>query len=355
MKNKFLKYLVDPLTGENISQKLVFKQIDNEIIDGLLFFSSWWYPIINGVPRLLVNGAKSDLLRRYFNFFETYRLKLPTPVSKQWKQVLLSVADSDKFSIHQRKTAESFTFEWKNIYRENSFEQKNYLHFTGPFVDEKLISNKTIIDVGCGSGRFTKQPALIGAKVVFGVDLGDTVEVAYQLTRNLTNVAIVQCDIYNLPFGRVFDLAHSIGVIHHLSDPYMGFSKLPKLLKKEGQLIVWVYNRRHNNRALYFYEPVRKITSRLPKELLYYICYIPAFGVHMINLLTEHFKNPPFGYYRNFPFNMKLNDTFDVFATPKCNYFLVEEVIGWYKRVGLKKIKAYEHPEAGITCIGTHG
>lgn len=59
----------------------------------------------------------------------------------------------------------------------------------------------------------------------------------------------------------------------------------------------------------------------------------------------------PFSYYANFPFNMKLNDAFDVLATPKSNYYFKEEVESWYKKSKLKNIRSFEHPEAGITAI----
>jgi hypothetical protein len=60
----------------------------------------------------------------------------------------------------------------------------------------------------------------------------------------------------------------------------------------------------------------------------------------------------PFSYYANFPFNMKLNDAFDVLATPKSNYYYVEDIEKWFKKASLKRIRAFEHKEAGITCIG---
>jgi hypothetical protein len=51
---------------------------------------------------------------------------------------------------------------------------------------------------------------------------------------------------------------------------------------------------------------------------------------------------------------MKLNDAFDVLATPKSNYYYSEEIEKWFSDSKLKNIKSYEHPEAGITCIGKY-
>jgi hypothetical protein len=50
---------------------------------------------------------------------------------------------------------------------------------------------------------------------------------------------------------------------------------------------------------------------------------------------------------------MKLNDAFDVLATPKSNYYYKEEIEKWFGDGRLRDIRSFEHPEAGITCIGT--
>jgi len=198
--------------------------------------------------------------------------------------------------------------------------------------------------------------------LVFGTDLGESVEVAYKLTKNLNNVCVVQADIYYMPFNKAFDIAYSIGVLHHLPKPKEGFLRLKKVITSGGKMLIWVYNRRNNKRALYLYEPMRAMARKIPRPILLKFCYIPAFIIHLINYLTILFNRIgakkiankiPFHYYANFPFNMKLNDAFDVLATPKSNYYYFEEIEKWFQDADLKNIKSYEHPEAGITCIGT--
>ncbi len=166
-----------------------------------------------------------------------------------------------------------------------------------------------------------------------------------------------------MPFKSQFDIAYSIGVLHHLPKPQEGFSRLPKVLKRGGIMAIWVYNRRNNKRAIYFYEPARDLLKGLPKPILYKFSYLPAIIAEGLNWITRLFnflglkkmaKIIPFSYYANFPFNMKLNDSFDIIATPKSNYYYVEEIEKWFQDAGLKNIKSYEHSEAGITCIGTY-
>lgn len=363
MRESHLSYLSDPTTAASFHM-LKFKEADGHVISGLLVCGTNWYPIVNSIPRILLGELKVQTLQSRYAFFEKYKESMPEPIRKEWQQAIDSIPDLDSFLNHQKKTAESFAYEWKYIYKENTFEKHNFFHFLSPFIKEDNLAGKTTLDIGCGSGRFTKWAALSGTKVSFGSDLGESVEVAYQMTYMLPNVCIVQADIYAMPFRNTFDIAYSIGVLHHLPEPQNGFSALPKVLTVGGQMLIWVYNRRHNARALYFYEPLRSIFRHLSKPLLFKLCYIPGGIVHLINLFGNGLsaigfrtlaQKLPFAYYANFPFNMKLNDAFDVLATPKSNYYTVEEIGAWFNHAGLKHIDAYEHPEAGITCIGTYG
>lgn len=362
MRQKFIGYLIDPINSKNF-QLNSFEEKDGHIISGVLFNEENWYPIINGIPRILINKLKTNLLQSHYEFYEKFKEKLSSKISEQWQKEIGKIQNLEKFIEHQKKTAESFAYEWNNIYKESAFEKQNFLHFIGPHIKEENIREKITLDIGCGSGRFTKHAVSCGAQMAFGTDLSESVEFAYKLTKNLKNVCIVQADIYAMPFQNSFDLAYSIGVLHHLPRPQEGFSRLPKVLKSGGTMAIWVYNRRNNKRALYFYEPARNLLKKFPKPFLYKFSYLPATIAHFLNYFTHFFnflgfktlaKKVPFSYYANFPFNMKLNDSFDIIATPKSNYYYASEIEKWFSDVNLKNIKSYEHPEAGITCQGIY-
>lgn len=362
MRKEHLLFMSDPLSHESFNLTVLEEENDH-ILSGYLETQDSWYPIINGVPRILVNELRENLLQTRYQFLQKYKERLPQNIRNEWEEAVQKIKDFDSFISHQKQTAESFAYEWEHIYKENSFEKQNFFHFAGPYVTEENIAGKKTLDIGCGSGRFTKWAALSGTEVSFGSDLGESVEVAYKLTKDIPNACIVQADIYHMPFKGVFDLAYSIGVLHHLPKPEEGFRRLPSVLKMGGEMVVWVYNRRNNARALYLYEPVRNLLKNLPKPVLYKISYLPAIIAQGLNTLTwilnwyglrKLAKRIPFSYYANFPFNMKLNDTFDILATPKSNYYFVEEICAWFQRRELKDIKAYEHPEAGITCRGEY-
>ena len=75
-----------------------------------------------------------------------------------------------------------------------------------------------------------------GARVV-GVDLSSAVEKAKALCEGYPAVSIVQADLTRLPLAEgVFDLAFSIGVLHHGPDPRGAFREVARRVKPGGRL-----------------------------------------------------------------------------------------------------------------------
>jgi len=160
---------------------------------------------------------------------------------------------------------------------------------------------------------------------------------ARENTKELPNVKVVMADIYHLSkdWQGKFDYIFCIGVLQHLPDPQAGFNKLMPLLKSGGAVSIWVYGRKDNRLAMYFYEPLRRITTRIPHKVLYYLSFLPALMMEIINGL----KLPIFKQYRQFPFKTKWNDAFDVFSAPSARYYMLEEIQEWFEQAGLKDIK----------------
>ena len=85
----------------------------------------------------------------------------------------------------------------------------------------------------------------------------------------MPSVSIVQGDIYFPPFkDALFDAAYSLGVLHHLPDPSRGFHALARKVKNSGWFQVWVYGREGNGWIVYFINPIRSVTSRIPLDIL---------------------------------------------------------------------------------------
>ena len=127
-----------------------------------------------------------------------------------------------ELSAGERQVQRSFDLEHAR-YRDSL-----HLHFTPGLVQQWLddiklapewFRGKTVLDAGCGSGRWTYAMASLGATVI-AVDLTDAgVLAAYKGTKEFERVAVVQSNVSNLPFRpESFDLVVSWGVLHHTPD-----------------------------------------------------------------------------------------------------------------------------------------
>jgi tetratricopeptide (TPR) repeat protein/2-polyprenyl-3-methyl-5-hydroxy-6-metoxy-1,4-benzoquinol methylase len=101
---------------------------------------------------------------------------------------------------------------------------------------------------GCGTGSqsiFTAE-RFQGVRVL-AVDLSlNSICYAIRKTRELgiKNIEYAQADILQLgEIGRTFDIIASVGVLHHLADPFMGWRTLLSLLRPGGFMHLGFYSR----------------------------------------------------------------------------------------------------------------
>ena len=105
------------------------------------------------------------------------------------------------------------------------------------------IEGKSVIDVGCGGGRYSAAWRLLGAGKVVGCDISATgIADARRRVENagIDNVTFEQCNVLSLPFDEgSFDIVYSNGVLHHTVDWEKGVAELVRVLKPGG--LGWLY------------------------------------------------------------------------------------------------------------------
>ena len=93
------------------------------------------------------------------------------------------------------RTVDSFGYQWQRgntVAVDDKFSSADlFLDFIAP-VRPEYFKDKSVLDAGCGQARFAKNAQAFGAKLVVGVDLSESVNVAFENTRTLSNVLIVQ-------------------------------------------------------------------------------------------------------------------------------------------------------------------
>ncbi len=211
-------------------------------------------------------------------------------------------------------------------------------------VDARSLAGKLVLDAGCGGGRYAWLAAKAGARVV-GVDLSSAVDKASALCRGLPGVAIVQADLGRLPLAeRAFDLAFSIGVLHHGPDPRGAFREVARRVKPGGKLAVWLY-RRNTPPQEWANSALRAATTRLPARVLEPLCAalgvvggVP--GLKRILNKVANFSNHP-------DWTLRVCDNFDWYAPKYQSHHTVAELMGWFAEEGFADLVELAPARAG--------
>jgi ubiquinone/menaquinone biosynthesis C-methylase UbiE len=114
----------------------------------------------------------------------------------------------------------------------------------GNFKTLGLVPGQTVIDYGCGSGRYLKQASAAVGKNgrVIAVDIHPiAVKKAEILIQHhdLANVTVVFADGYATPLDDgIADIVYALEVFHMIEDPKSFLAELSRLVKKDGIILL---------------------------------------------------------------------------------------------------------------------
>lgn len=158
-------------------------------------------------------------------------------------------ASVNDFPITQR-TKDSFSFQWSDCPDGDWIKSRPELKVREPKLvcqytafPREWFPGKSVLDAGCGSGRFTWAMASMGANVT-AVDQSAS---GVEHTRNACSefgdrVNVSQHDLTKpLEVDRYFDLVWSFGVLHHTGDTYGAFRNVARLVKPGGFIFLMLY------------------------------------------------------------------------------------------------------------------
>jgi SAM-dependent methyltransferase len=239
----------------------------------------------------------------------------------------------------------SFSFQWNrfskvqlDVFNGTNESERTLLEKTG--FDPEDFQGKLVLDAGVGAGRFADVASRFGAEVI-GVDLSDAVNAAYENIGNRPNIHLVQADIFQLPFRKdTFDLIFSIGVLHHTPDTRKAFQNLVPLLKKYGEIAIWVYDSYTPFKKIT--NVFRKVTTKIPRRTMYYLSTV---AVPLYYL--KPFRKTLEGVFRlcmHRNWKWRWLDTFDYYSPAFQWKHTYPEVFQWFQEAGLKEITPLSAP-----------
>lgn len=316
MKKELLNNLRCPFTHKRLRLEDSFEK-DGRIESGLLTTEDGaQYPIVRGVPRFVPKENYANNFGFQWNRFRETQLDSHTgvPISR------------DRF------------------YRSTEWSPDD-------------LRDKTVLEVGCGAGRFTEILLSAGA-IVVALDYSSAVDACSKNHYLHPNLNVIQGDIYNLPFSeRSFDFVFCFGVLQHVPDVKKAFMSLVPQLKKGGRLAVDVYRK---SLSMIFWSKywMRPFIRRIEPDRLFkkvekwvpvllpvsiFIGRIPFAGKKLRYLV------PVANYDGIFPLtNAQIRewavlDTFDMLSPRYDQPQSVATLLSWLKEAGMTEIKVF-HP-----------
>jgi SAM-dependent methyltransferase/uncharacterized protein YbaR (Trm112 family) len=340
MKLSLLEDLVCPCGGElKLTRVLESKrQNSQEIMNGWLrcVVCGGNFPIIRGVPRMLIGPLQATLPSEYPEFF-----------ADADEQVRGEPAADSTAKV---RTMRSFGYEWRHFSDFRPEGETNFRWYFAAFPSESL-QGKVLLDAGCGKGRHIFFAAQHARKVI-GVDLSPAVDAAFDNAGHLENVHIVQGDLFHLPLRpQTFDMVYSLGVLHHLPEPEAGFREILRYGKRGADVLVYLYwslndEPRWKKNVLNAVGLVRYGTTRMPFPLLRAFSWCAAVGCEVVFVIPYRMlrntrwkafaETLPLKLYADFPFRLLYQDQFDRFSAPIENRYDREEVESWLTRSGVE-------------------
>ena len=227
MQESLVARLVDPTGGAALRLEDA-QRSEGRVVSGRLVSETNGksYPIVDGVPRFVEGATYADSFGMQWNRFREVQIDSAT-----------GQRDSERrFDTETRWTAAD-------------------------------LEGRSVLDVGCGAGRFAEVAAARGAALV-AVDYTSAVDAAKRTVAKYPNAEVVQASVFALPFRPgSFDFAYCIGVIQHTPDPKAAVANVIRMVRPGGKFSFAIYARRPWTKlnAKYLLRP---LTKRLPQQTL---------------------------------------------------------------------------------------
>jgi SAM-dependent methyltransferase len=170
-------------------------------------------------------------------------------------------------SLRQRQTLASFDYQWGHIPSGDAMlSDEWFLDRVDRIVADELLgiergwfAGRTVLDAGCGGGRWTLGLLRLGCRVVAVDASAHAVAATRAQMERLAPDAVAQgrletgrADLLSLPASlavRRFDLVFSFGVLHHTGDTRTALANVARLAGPGGVLFLYLYGSRSAPRA----------------------------------------------------------------------------------------------------------
>ena len=137
----------------------------------------------------------------------------------------------------------NFGKQWEK-YRDVQIDSKNNFDISYNYLNSLLFKNidilkdKTILEIGCGAGRFTEYLVKY-SKYCVSVDLSSAI--FHNISKDENNLYLIKSDMMDLDIKEKFDIVICRGVLQHTPSPFDSILKLHEFVKANGSVFFDIY------------------------------------------------------------------------------------------------------------------
>lgn len=268
----------------------------------------------------------------------------------------------------------NFGFQWNKFvttqidyHSELTLSAKRFFITTG--WDKEDLSNKNILEVGSGAGRFTEVLLKNTRANVYSIDYSNAVDANYLNNGPNERLLLFQASIYDMPFAPgQFDKVFCLGVLQHTPDFEKSVKALIDMVKPGGELVVDFYSVNGWWTKIQAKYLLRPFTKKMSHEKLYKII---DKNIDWMIKATRFFSGIGLGKIinrfipicdidgtmpKNIPYNqlreLCVLDTFDMFSPAYDHPQKIKTVASWFKKYGLTDvwggIKEYDNFKSSV-------
>ena len=263
---------------------------------------------------------------------------------------------------------EDFGFEWKKFDQKKMNKTQLYSMFKdyfSIFPFNKIGKNSEGFDMGSGSGRWA-QFILPRVKKLNCIEPSkEALKVSKKNLKNFKNCTFINHGVFNNTIkNNSQDFGYCLGVLHHLSNTFLGLKKCVEKLKRNSPFLIYIYYK-FDNRPIWF-----RLVWRFSDILRKFICLLPFFFKSLISeiiAMTVYFplaricalllkmnidiQNFPLSYYMDKSYYTMRTDSLDRFGTKIEQRFTKKEIKKMMINAGLKNIN-FSNKKPYWTAIG---
>lgn len=304
------------------------------------------YPIIDGIPRLLIGTDRPALAARRADWFAA---RPETGLAKRWSGPPVA-----------EPVVRAFDDEWARFPTVRSSEFLSLFDLYFDLVPEdRMTSDGVVLDAGCGAGRWAIEAAVRGARVL-AIDRGMSIELANRNAAGSDRIACIQADLRALPIRpATLSWAYSLGVLHHMEEPEKALSAIVRAVEPGGLVLLYLYYALDGRGPLFraafrTTDLVRRLVSRWPRAAV--IPFSTAFAVLVYWPLARlsalagaagrrrMADAMPLSFYRDRPLWIMRNDSLDRFGTRLEVRYTREQMVRLMRSSGLRDVRFSPRP-----------